>query len=81
MFGNVKSPLSSRAPTLIRHCEEHSLLRHCERHSDVAIPMRLNTRRRTAVAAGTSGVDKGVVISNLIAWRASHGDIPRDTGD
>ena len=26
---------------------------HCEEHSDVAISMRLNTRRRTAVAAAT----------------------------
>ena len=33
-----------RASTLICHCEEHS---------DVAISMRLNTRRRTAVATAT----------------------------
>ena len=35
---------ASRVPNLIRHCEEHS---------DVAISMRLNTRRRTAVATAT----------------------------
>ncbi len=34
----------SRVPTLICHCEEHS---------HVAISMRLNTRRRTAVATAT----------------------------
>ena len=30
-----------------------ALIRHCEEHSDVAISMRLNTRRRTAVATTT----------------------------
>ncbi len=30
-----------------------TLICHCEEHSDVAISMRLNTRRRTAVATAT----------------------------
>ena len=42
---DVKIPArASRVPNLICHCEEHS---------DVAISMRLNTRRRTAVATAT----------------------------
>ena len=36
--------VTSRVPTLICHCEERS---------DVAISIRLNTRRRTAVATAT----------------------------
>ena len=38
----------SRVPTTICRCEEHPLIPGSSR--DVAISMRLNTRRRTAVA-------------------------------
>ncbi len=42
--GTIEPYRISRVPTLICHCEEHS---------DVAISMRFNTRRRTAVATAT----------------------------
>ena len=54
--------------------------RHCERSAAFDIPgVSGHVGPMRALLAGTSGVDKGVVISNLIARLAAHGDIPRDT--
>ncbi len=55
------APSVSRVPASIRHCEEHG---------DVAISMRLNTRRQTAVATTTrlpryARNDKGEYADNV----------------
>ena len=50
-LANVNLRPRSRVPTLICHCEQRPPIRRSSR--DVSISMRLNTRRRTAVATAT----------------------------